>query len=376
MQVLWFKRDLRLQDHAPLSMAIAEQLPILLIYCFEPSLLAAPQHSTRHWRFVYESLLDMQRQLTLIGVKLHIFHAEVEEVLERLTQVPWNGDSAKPHQTSQIHQLFCHQETGHKLSFDRDKRVKALCERKGITYQEFVQDGVIRGRKHRRGFKEHADAFLAEPLIKVPINKLAKLSIALPPSAHNVLVEQAVPPAITSKDKNFQPGGETAAWRYLHSFTTERAYRYSYQLSSPSKSRQSCSRLSPYLAWGCLSARQVWRWTRIHEKSPRLRGQLESFRERLWWRLHYFQKLEAEWQIEFEPINRALKILDRTTDQEKFAAWAEGRTGRPMVDACMRCLKATGWLNFRMRAMLVTVATFGLWLDWRLVAKHLGRLFL
>ncbi|MEL6141147.1 MAG: deoxyribodipyrimidine photo-lyase [Bacteroidota bacterium] len=239
VNIVWFKRDLRLQDHAPLSMAIAEQLPILLIYCFEPSLLAAPQHSTRHWRFVYESLLDMQRQLTLIGVKLHIFHAEVEEVLERLTQVPWNGDSAKPHQTSQIHQLFCHQETGHKLSFDRDKRVKALCERKGITYQEFVQDGVIRGRKHRRGFKEHADAFLAEPLIKVPINKLAKLSIALPPSAHNVLVEQAVPPAITSKDKNFQPGGETAAWRYLHSFTTERAYRYSYQLSSPSKHESS-----------------------------------------------------------------------------------------------------------------------------------------
>jgi deoxyribodipyrimidine photo-lyase len=63
-------------------------------------------------------------------------------------------------------------------------------------------------------------------------------------------------------------------------------------------------------------------------------------------------------------------------DAERLQAWCEGRTGFPMVDACMRQLRATGWLNFRMRAMLVSFAAYHLWLHWREPGLFLARQFL
>ena len=137
----------------------------------------------------------------------------------------------------------------------------------------------------------------------------------------------------------------------------------------------SCSRLSPYLAYGNISCREIWQVTDRAKNSENSWG-LDNFQTRLWWRSHYLQKLESMWQLEFAPINRGMKQLDRSQDETLFNAWATGNTGFPMVDASMRCLIHNGWINFRMRAMLVTFATFALWLDWRLVATHLARLFL
>ena len=68
-------------------------------------------------------------------------------------------------------------------------------------------------------------------------------------------------------------------------------------------------------------------------------------------------------------------LRENDFDQARFDAWCAGQTGYPMVDACMRYLKETGWLNFRMRAMVVSFASYHLWLHWRETALHLARLF-
>jgi deoxyribodipyrimidine photo-lyase len=89
------------------------------------------------------------------------------------------------------------------------------------------------------------------------------------------------------------------------------------------------------------------------------------------------QKLEDEPRLEFENMARAYDGLrEEGFDEEKFAAWCEGRTGYPMVDACMRALHETGWINFRMRAMLMSFASYHLWLHWRPTALFLARHFL
>jgi deoxyribodipyrimidine photo-lyase len=148
-------------------------------------------------------------------------------------------------------------------------------------------------------------------------------------------------------------------------------------MSKPALSRLSCSRLSPYLAWGNISVRELWQYCVMNRNERTDLGRsLAHFQERLWWRSHYLQKLEAEWQLEFRPINPGFATLDRAWDATRFTAWSTGQTGFPMVDASMRCLATTGWLNFRMRAMLVTFATFSLGLPWRPVALHLAHLFL
>ena len=77
-----------------------------------------------------------------------------------------------------------------------------------------------------------------------------------------------------------------------------------------------------------------------------------------------------------ENLQRAMDGLRPTApDPEKLAAWTKGETGWPFVDACMRYLRHGGWLNFRMRAMLMSVASYHLWLDWRATGMHLARMF-
>jgi deoxyribodipyrimidine photo-lyase len=110
---------------------------------------------------------------------------------------------------------------------------------------------------------------------------------------------------------------------------------------------------------------------------------LRGFASRLRWHCHFMQKLEDEPEMEWRNLARSADgqragdgVNTDAIDIERLQAWCEGRTGFPMVDACMRQLRATGWLNFRMRAMLVSFAAYHLWLHWREPGLHLARLFL
>jgi deoxyribodipyrimidine photo-lyase len=105
-------------------------------------------------------------------------------------------------------------------------------------------------------------------------------------------------------------------------------------------------------------------------------GAIASFQSRMAWRDHFMQKLESEPAIEIRALHRAADALrPREPDALRLAAWETGETGMPFLDACMRYLNATGWLNFRMRAMLMSVASYHLWLDWRVTGLHLARQF-
>ncbi|HNY56066.1 MAG TPA: deoxyribodipyrimidine photo-lyase, partial [Chitinophagales bacterium] len=100
--IVWFKRDLRFTDHAPLYAAQQQSLPILLLYCFEPSVMNYDDSDVRHWRFIYQSLQDMQSKLSNLNAQLYIFHEEVISVFQKLTQ------------KHTIKTIFSHQETGNK----------------------------------------------------------------------------------------------------------------------------------------------------------------------------------------------------------------------------------------------------------------------
>jgi deoxyribodipyrimidine photo-lyase len=188
-----------------------------------------------------------------------------------------------------------------------------------------------------------------------------------------------------------QRGGRDAAVADLASFLAERGRSYRFEMSSPATADRSCSRLSAHLAYGTLSMREVAHATRARmaelDALPRTpertawQKSLVSFVGRLHWHCHFMQKLEGAPSIEHRNLHRAydgLRPDDLTPDgpdADRFAAWAAGRTGFPFVDACMRSLQATGWINFRMRAMLTAVASYQLWLPWRPTGLHLARLF-
>jgi deoxyribodipyrimidine photo-lyase len=157
-------------------------------------------------------------------------------------------------------------------------------------------------------------------------------------------------------------------------------------MSSPVSAADSCSRLSAHLAFGTVSMRCVHQATetRIASTPDRpLAYDLRGFASRLRWHCHFMQKLEDEPDIEWHNVARTADGLrpgdgvhEGAIHRERLDAWTEGRTGYPMVDACMRQLRATGWLNFRMRAMLVSFSAYHLWLHWREPGLFLARQFL
>jgi deoxyribodipyrimidine photo-lyase len=110
--------------------------------------------------------------------------------------------------------------------------------------------------------------------------------------------------------------------------------------------------------------------------AQRWRASLVSFSGRLHWHCHFMQKLEDEPRIEFENLHRAYDgMRPHIADPQRLAAWSQGHTGFPFVDACMRALNQHGWINFRMRAMLMSFASYHLWLPWQESGLHLARKF-
>jgi deoxyribodipyrimidine photo-lyase len=190
-------------------------------------------------------------------------------------------------------------------------------------------------------------------------------TIILESEFYNTIKGETLSKEITIPNKNFQQGGETLAWRYLDSFVKERYVNYSKHISKPALSRKGCSRLSPYLAYGNISMRMVYQYTNQHYENSSNKRAILNFVSRLHWHCHFMQKFEDECEMEFENANRAYDSLIKPKNEIYIKAWQEGKTGVPIVDACMRCLVATGYINFRMRAMVVSFFTFNLWQDWR-----------
>lgn len=165
-------------------------------------------------------------------------------------------------------------------------------------------------------------------------------------------------------------------------FLQQRSARYRGGISSPLTAPDACSRLSAHLAFGTLGLREVVQATRARMHDAELAGTrqhagLAAFLSRLHWHCHFIQKLETEPAIEHHNMHRGYNGLREPEHHPAhLLALMEGRTGWPMVDACVAMLRETGWLNFRMRSMLVSVAAYPLWLHWRPVGEWLAREFL
>lgn len=361
MQVVWFKRDLRTADHAALACA-AQAGPVLPLYVVEPDLWRKPDFSHRQWAFIAETLAELREDLGQLGQPLVVRHGSVVEILEGLKR------------RGALSALWSHEETGNGWTFGRDRQVLAWCRDNGVPWHELQNHGVWRRLQSRDGWAKRWDRLMAQPCAVTP--QLAPVDIVPGPipSAQDLGLGSDLCPGR-------QVGGRRAGLERLESFLQQRGEQYQRAMSSPLEGASACSRLSPYLAWGVLSMREV---TQANEARRRAlpaaektwRKSLRSFSGRLHWHCHFIQKLEDEPRVEFENLHRLYDNLrPRTPDVARLEAWEKGETGYPFLDACMRSLHATGWLNFRMRAMLMAVASYHLWLDWRAPGLHLARMF-
>jgi deoxyribodipyrimidine photo-lyase len=294
---------------------------------------------------------------------IHFLKGEIPDVLNYI------------HELYIIQNIFSHQETGNNISFERDKQVSRWCKLYGINWKQFPDKGIIRGLQHREGWLANFMEYVQAPIVEPMIKRLRPAFLEDHP--FEVKSFQQLFWSAPLFVRNFQPGGPMPGNFYLQTFLQERSVHYQKYIEEPGMSRISSSRLSPYLAYGNLSLRQVWQaMERRMQQAHVLRKQLEFFQKRLVWHSHYIQKFETEPGLEFSNMNGGFDDIQQEINEEKINAWKEGKTGFPLVDAGMRCLHETGYLNFSMRGMLVSFFCHHLWQPWQIAAPHLAKLFL
>lgn len=361
--VVWFKRDLRIRDHAPLMAAVSLGEPVIPLYVIEDGYWQLPDTSGRQWGFIRDSLDDLDRQLRAAGSRLLVVRGSVIDALKRLQTRHGVG------------RVFCHQETGGHWTFERDKAMVGWCSENQVEFREWNQFGVVRRLNNRDVWDRAWTDLMGDSLLEVPLR--------IPATEWTT----AGQPSDTTRDIRFadncpdrQAGGSSRGEKLLASFLDRRCVGYQYNMSSPLTAVRACSRLSPHIAYGTVSLRAIYQQAKAvgndRNTLPRKKKSLTSFRSRLHWHCHFIQKLEDEPELEFRAMHRELEGLKSIpNDIERLHRWQEGQTGWPLVDACMRALNHTGWINFRMRAMLMAIASYQLWLHWRDPALHLARLF-
>ena len=387
--IVWFKKDLRWHDHAPLANAAAWATEhngrVLPLWVVEPAMWQQSDVAAQHANFANECLSELDqwiKQDSAGKAKLCRLHGEMVDALTAL-RAQFGAFT-----------LVSTEETGNMWSYQRDLAVVDWCKTNGVEWREFPSNGVVRrllshgGGRNR--WTQHRLQRLQGEMLPSP-EHVRWVDLSALQGLHTCAEMTTADLQLSGPDKlNRKRGGRSLALQELHTFLQQRGRTYRFDMSSPVTAPESCSRISAHLAWGTLSIRECVQATaqrRVElqampagERPDGFLASLKSFESRLHWHCHFIQKLESEPAIELRNVNRGFDNLrneGELTMQEnlRLQAWCLGQTGFPFIDACMRSLNATGWINFRMRAMLVSFGAYQLWLHWRHLGMHLAQQF-
>ena len=361
INIVWFKRDLRLSDNEAIFNAFQTNKRTLFIYVFENLLIEDSHFSERHWNFIKESIKDINEELKRYNSKVLVIKSDIIATINQLLN------------HYQINDVYSHQETGILITYERDKAFKRYCNNNRINWHENINNGVERELKNRDNWFENWNTYMQKPLF--PFNPSEKQLISI---EEINLIESffKLENLDTPIKSSFQKGGTKMAWKYANSFFNSRLKDYMFNISKPEASRTSCSRISPYLAWGNLSVREVYQKANTITTTYNSKRHLDAFISRLRWQAHFIQKFEMEHTMEESSVNKGYHKLKKSISKSYQIAWQNGKTGFPLVDASMRCLNETGYLNFRMRALVVSFFTHILWQPWQEATTHLSSMFL
>lgn len=328
-KIVWHRNDLRLRDNKALSEAGEEAVPV---YIFDSEWLENDLVSDSRIEFVLESLKDVNRQYRAKDSRISLLWGDPIEVLDDFKrkgfEVYYNID----------HNHF-------RQEMERQAREK---------FNGFSGDGVVRDKKGtRKNWESNAEKYFKS---KPP---------ALPESFKNNPVENSISleevrekHGIEPEKEKFGKGGSKEAGRRLEKFL-DNIQKYPSSISSPLKAEGNTSHLSPYIRYGCISRRQAFRHAKWKSRDGENHEDIRMFMERLYWHLNFSQKIHDNPDLFRESINPVFRDLNKeNSDEEKVKAWKQGKTGYPLVDASMRALVETGWINFRMRAMCATFFSY------------------
>jgi deoxyribodipyrimidine photo-lyase len=245
----------------------------------EPQFWAEPDAAHRHYAFMRECALELDAALQRLGARLVVRVGRVVDVLAELKE------------RHGVSELWSHEETGNAWTYKRDLDVAQWCRANGVTWHELPQTGVVRRLETRNGWAKRWDRLMAKPILPEPgrVDAVTGAGVAAMPAPEFL--------GLTFDGcSERQPGGRAAAMTTLESFLHVRGQPYRRAMSSPLAGARGCSRLSPYLAWGTISMREVAQATWVRQRALRgdtsqearaWRASLVSFSGRLHWHCHF-----------------------------------------------------------------------------------------
>ena len=358
-KIVWFRYDLRLEDNEAFIEA-TKNGNVLPIFIFDENYYKLDTSSSFHLKFCEDSLKELNHSLkNLYNSKINIYYGDTTEILKNISK------------KFNISEIYSHHVFKNNYLSKIDGKISKFFKECNIQWYLFNQFGIQLGKRDRYRWSYNWNKFINQPVLEKRVN----CNFIIDPD-HNKNC------AISTNfidDKLIQEGGRKNAVKLLNSFLDNRSDNYQKEMSSPITGEKSCSRLSPYITYGNISLREIYRATKqkLNEDISIVKKKsLIAFKSRLAWHCHFIQKLYDEPEIEFKNLNSAFDGLrEDDFNPYYYDAWKNGNTGYPFIDACMRYLKVNGWINFRMRAMLVSFASYQLWLDWKKTSKHMAKLF-
>ncbi|SFL51239.1 deoxyribodipyrimidine photo-lyase [Halogranum rubrum] len=346
--VLWHRRDLRLPDNRAVEYATAEYDVVCPAFLFDPRFYRSTGLACdARVRFLHECLTDLADAYADAGTSLVYGHGPPVEILDGALDSGWD--------------VVATRDVTGRYGERRDETVEA---RDRVTF--VAEDGIRHDQENRDGWQEHAQSYFEASPNRPHESGFGRHAVSAeltPDVVERVERTYDVDPSKTAVPS----GGRTAALARLDRFL-DVLHEYQDHISSPLGAETYASRLSPHLRFGSLSVREVYR---ALDDAVDSRGK-ESFVSRLFWNRHYTQKL-ADWSGWMDTaVNPVLEDLYASNhDETLIRAWKRGETGFPMVDASMRCLRGTGWLNFRMRAMCASVFSLVFKQPWQVGADYM-----
>jgi deoxyribodipyrimidine photo-lyase len=356
VSVVWFRRDLRIADHPALTAAI-ERGEVAPVFCLDDRLIHGRFASGPRTQFMLECLSELRESLEKIGSTLHMLRGRPEVEIPKFVEAVG---------ASELH--FSRDLTPY--ARERGELVRAALEGKGVEL--IAHDGTdtvdVRPIATQKGkpytvFTPFFRNWVQVPRREIlPPPKRASQPAGVPkpapiPTLAKLKLEQTLadPPA----------GGEREAHRLFERFLSEGVSLYTE--IHDALGQDLTSRLSPHLHFGTISPRQ------IEDALPSGEGP-EAYRRQLCWRdfySHVLYHFPDNRTTEFQPRYR--KGFGWSKDKRAFAAWTEGRTGFPLVDAGMRQLLREGWMHNRARLVVGSFLTKDLGIDWRMGEEHFMR---
>ena len=355
----WFRRDLRVTDNVALSEAAQRAEQIIPLFIFEDAFRTGPDVGAARLEFLLQSVAVLREQLAALGYPLVIRCGKSEEILPQLCREA----GAQAVFANKRYEPYTQR---------RDERITAALLAIGVGF-ELYKDAVIweeseiltQAGNPYTVFTPYSRAWKAKP-IPPPRNAL-KPQAAL---AGQATLRSDILPASAAAvgyplQHSLPPAGEPAARKLLEQFMAGPVYAYAARRDFPALAGGSS--LSPHLRAGTIGIRtvlQAWKTARA-AATPAGQASGEVFVNELIWREFYTQVLHHFPHVTKGAFRPEYDALAWGNDPELFAAWSEGRTGYPIVDAAMRCLNATGTMHNRLRMIVAMFLTKDLLIHWQ-----------